>query len=53
MVEEKNRIVTKDIAGAVGVDETDVREHVDEMIAKREIPVGTKITYVGGEKVVK
>jgi hypothetical protein len=52
-VREENRIVTTDIAEAVGVHETDVRERVDEMIEKRAIPAGTRITYVGGEKVVK
>jgi hypothetical protein len=53
MVQEMNRVVTGEIAGTVGVHETEVRERVDEMIKKREIPAGVRIVYAGGEKVVK
>jgi hypothetical protein len=52
-VNEKNLVATAEIAGAVGVHETDVRERVEEMIKSREIPAGTRIVYTGGEKVVK
>lgn len=52
MVHEKNRVATVDIAGTVGVHEVEVRERVDEMIKRREIPAGTRIVYTGGEKVV-
>lgn len=53
MVGEKSHVITKEIAGAVGLHETEVRERVDEMIKKREIPAGTRITYIGGEKVIR
>jgi len=53
MVREQSHVITKEIAGAVGLHETEVRERIDEMIHKREIPTGTRITYIGGEKVVK
>jgi hypothetical protein len=53
MVREQSHVITKEIAGAVGLHETEVRERVDEMIKERTIPTGTRITYVGGEKVVK
>ena len=53
MVRERNHVVIREIAGAVGLHETEVRERIDEMIARREIPAGTLITYIGGEKVVK
>jgi hypothetical protein len=52
-VREENRVITREIAESVGLHETDIRERVDEMIKTREIPAGTRITYVGGEKVVK
>jgi len=52
MVEEQNHVVTEEIADAVGVHETEVRERLDEMIGRREIPAGTRISYIGGEKVV-
>jgi hypothetical protein len=53
MAEEQNHVVTVEIAEAVGVHETNVRKRIDEMIGKRQIPAGTRITYSGGEKVVK
>ncbi|MBN2223217.1 MAG: hypothetical protein JW765_00930 [Deltaproteobacteria bacterium] len=52
MVGEHNHIITKDVAGAVGLHEVDVRERIDEMIKERTIPAGTRVTYTGGEKVV-
>jgi hypothetical protein len=52
-VREKNRVVTTEVATAVGVHETEVRERVDEMIKERLIGSGTRITYTGGEKIVK
>ncbi len=52
MVNEQSRVITKEVAEAVGLHETEVRERIDEMIAKREIPAGTTITYAGGEKIV-
>jgi len=51
-MQENNRVITKEIADGVGLHETEVRERVDEMIGKREIPAGTRIIYSGGEKVV-
>ncbi len=53
MVNDKNRIITEEIARAVGVHETEVRERVDEMIKGRLIGSGTRIIYTGGEKVVR
>jgi hypothetical protein len=53
MASEKNLIVTAEIAGAVGVHETEVRERVDEMIKERLIGSGTRIVYTGGEKTVR
>ncbi len=53
MVNDKNRVITEEIARSVGVHETEVRERVDEMIKRREIPTGTRIVYTGGEKVVR
>lgn len=53
MVREKNRVTTEEIARAVGLHETEVRERVDEMIRDKTIPAGARITYIGGEKVVK
>jgi hypothetical protein len=51
-VHEENRIDAVKIAAASGLHEVDVRERVQEMIKKGEIPAGTRITYTGGEKVV-
>jgi hypothetical protein len=53
MVDEQNHVITREIARAVGLHETEVRERIEEMIHKREIPTGAVITYIGGEKVVK
>jgi hypothetical protein len=52
MVEERNQVVTGEIAEAVGLHEVDVRERIEEMIHKKVIPTGTRITYTGGEKIV-
>jgi hypothetical protein len=52
MVEEQSRVVTTEIAEGVGLHEVDVRERIEEMIHNRTIPTGTRITYVGGEKIV-
>ncbi len=38
MVDEQNHVITKEIAGAVGLHETEVRERIDEMIHKTGDP---------------
>ena len=51
-VRENNHVVTTEIAAAAHVHEVDVRERIEEMIHARRIGAGTRITHIGGEKVV-
>jgi len=51
-VREKNHGVTAEIAAAAQVHEVDVRERIEEMIHAGRIGTGTRITHIGGEKVV-